>query len=285
MALAHEFLGIEAAAGFDIPRSCYNTLNDILRKAKKRFNPNDYLFSNYPDMLLKAIGDFLSKEGFTIENSTNELLSHLLQARKMNCNGSILYYSIGEELGLPLSLVLAPGHLFVRWNYTDKFEYFDWETTKNRKMWDDYYISERNMPMEPIRNHVYLTDLTRNEAQALAWHAVGLVKKWKGDYRGAILAYNQALELKPNFVEAYNDRGNARISDNNDLDGAIDDHEKAISLNPNCVEAYIGLGVAVYFKGDVEKAINLFEKAIFLNSNCGIAYENLAEAKIRKGGY
>jgi tetratricopeptide (TPR) repeat protein len=32
----------------------------------------------------------------------------------------------------------------------------------------------------------------------------------KGDYQGALAAYSQAIVLNPNYVEAYNRRGNAR---------------------------------------------------------------------------
>ena len=52
------------------------------------------------------------------------------------------------------------------------------------------------------------------------------------DYYGAIADYNKAIELNPNFADAYNNRGLAKY-DLKDYKGAIADYNKAIELNPN----------------------------------------------------
>ena len=48
--LAHEFLDIEKEC-FEVPKSCYDTLDNIIAKAKKKINVN-----NGPRMILNSIG-------------------------------------------------------------------------------------------------------------------------------------------------------------------------------------------------------------------------------------
>ena len=59
----------------------------------------------------------------------------------------------------------------------------------------------------------------------------------KGDFDRAIADFNRAIELKPDYAEAYNNRGNA-YSDKGDFDHAIADFSKAIELKPDFPIAY-----------------------------------------------
>ena len=70
-----------------------------------------------------------------------------------------------------------------------------------------------------------------------------------GDYSGAILDYNKAIEINPNDAGAYYKRGNAKriLGDNR---GAIQDYNKAIEINPNDAEAYLKRGNAKDKLGD-----------------------------------
>ena len=54
----------------------------------------------------------------------------------------------------------------------------------------------------------------------------------KSDWSGAITHFNRAIELNPNYVEAYGNRGAAKNA-NKDLDGALVDFDKAIELKPD----------------------------------------------------
>ena len=64
-----------------------------------------------------------------------------------------------------------------------------------------------------------------------------------GDYQGAIADYDRALELNPQFAQAYYNRGNAKRT-LKDYQGAIADYDKAIELNPRFAQAYYNRGVA-----------------------------------------
>ena len=61
------------------------------------------------------------------------------------------------------------------------------------------------------------------------------------DYNGAIADYTKAIELNPNYANAYYNRG---ISKHNlkDYNGAISDYNKAIEIDPNYANAYYNRG-------------------------------------------
>ncbi|WP_418006836.1 tetratricopeptide repeat protein [Nostoc piscinale] len=66
----------------------------------------------------------------------------------------------------------------------------------------------------------------------------------------------------------------------NKLDAAIAAYEKAIQLNPNFANAYLRLGTTLTLQGQnkLEAAVAAYEKAIQLNPNDADAYYNLGNA-------
>ena len=57
------------------------------------------------------------------------------------------------------------------------------------------------------------------------------------EHEKSIEYYTKAIELKPDFMEAYNNRGNA-YEEKGESDKAIENFTKAIELNPDYAEAY-----------------------------------------------
>ncbi len=104
----------------------------------------------------------------------------------------------------------------------------------------------------------------------------------KDDLDKAIRHYNKAIELKPDFFGAYNDRGIA-YGKKGDFDSAIKDLNKAIELNPNLAEAYNNRGLSYLQKGEIDTAIHNYSKAIELNPNLAEAYNNLGTAYLQTG--
>ena len=101
----------------------------------------------------------------------------------------------------------------------------------------------------------------------------GFTYQKQGNNEGAIEYYNRAIKLKPDFAEAYNNRGIA-YSDKDDFGQAIKDYNEAIKLKPDFVEAYYNRGNAYSNKGDFDQAIQDYNKAIELNPNDAEAYYN-----------
>ncbi len=63
----------------------------------------------------------------------------------------------------------------------------------------------------------------------------------KGDLDGALKDYTEAIRLKPDLAEAYNNRGVARAA-KGDPDGALKDCTEAIRLKPDYAGAYNNRG-------------------------------------------
>lgn len=82
-----------------------------------------------------------------------------------------------------------------------------------------------------------------------------------GSYGQAIAKYDEAIERKPDFPEAYYNRGLAHAA-RDDYDLAIADWNQVLLLRPGVVRAYFSRGSAYYMQGEIDKAIADFDQAI-----------------------
>jgi tetratricopeptide (TPR) repeat protein len=92
----------------------------------------------------------------------------------------------------------------------------------------------------------------------------GDIKQDKGDWNGAIDAYNKAIKLRPGDPSNYHRRADAKLG-KADWDGAIADYNKAIELisdEASKSSSYHRLGDAMMGKSDWDEAIAYFTKAI-----------------------
>jgi tetratricopeptide (TPR) repeat protein len=83
------------------------------------------------------------------------------------------------------------------------------------------------------------------------------------DVIGQIADYSEALRLKPDYVEAYNNRGHAR-HDDGDLAGAEADFTEAIRLKPDLALPYDNRGIIRAETGDLTGALADYTEAIRL---------------------
>ncbi len=103
-----------------------------------------------------------------------------------------------------------------------------------------------------------------------------------GNLPKAFEDYNTAIRLKPDFAEVYNNRGVAYgIKDQ--VDKAIADFDKAIGLNPAFADAYCNRGNAYLLTGDLEKAIEDYSLSIKHAPKDAMSYSNRGVAYLRKG--
>jgi tetratricopeptide (TPR) repeat protein len=79
-------------------------------------------------------------------------------------------------------------------------------------------------------------------------------------YDPAITAYSEALNLNPQSIQAYNNRGIAYCN-KNDFDQAISDFSHIIEIDPTFGKAYNNRAVAYMIKGEKDKARLDVEKA------------------------
>jgi len=113
------------------------------------------------------------------------------------------------------------------------------------------------------RGRVELAKNNRDKTLADTWNKFGRIKKDEGDLDNALVGYNKAIELDPNFAAAYSNRGLVKKA-KGDLDGAPDDFNKAIGLKPDLAAAYNNRGDAKRAKSDLDGALDDYDKAIEL---------------------
>jgi Tfp pilus assembly protein PilF len=104
------------------------------------------------------------------------------------------------------------------------------------------------------------------------------------DYGHAILDYDQAIRLNPEYAEAYNNRGYAYYW-NDDATHAIADYSLAIELRPNYPYAYNNRGAAYMASGHPDQAISDFDDALQLQPDFPQAYINRGNAYLRLGRF
>ena len=140
--------------------------------------------------------------------------------------------------------------------------------------------------IEKWRAIANVMDGINKEAGARAWFSIGylLYNNKRNDLETVIDAYNEAIRLKPDYVEAYNNRGTVK-SDLGQHKEAIADYDEAIRQIPNFLEAYYNRGNSKKDIGRHEEAIADYDQAIRLNSNFSAAYNNRGFVKHSLGRY
>ena len=119
----------------------------------------------------------------------------------------------------------------------------------------------------------YTEALNLNPQLVTAYNNRGLNYEAKGYFDYALEDYNRAIELKPDHVTAYLNRGN--VYDNKgDYDRAIINFNKVIELSPNLAEGYNNRGNTYKNKGDYDRALDDFSKTIALKPDDANAYLN-----------
>ncbi|MBE9124643.1 MULTISPECIES: J domain-containing protein [unclassified Coleofasciculus] len=117
-----------------------------------------------------------------------------------------------------------------------------------RSQYDQGFDSDRNLS-EPV-------GLTAKDIYTQA-----VSKALNKEYQAAIENCNRAIELNPDFVEAYVERGVSRYKLGN-ARGALQDCNQALRIDPNYARAYYYQGRARYRLGYTQAAIEAYTQAI-----------------------
>ncbi len=127
---------------------------------------------------------------------------------------------------------------------------------------------------EAIKHYEQVTSLQPN---AQRWYNLGLLYELYGGSKAikAARAYEQAIQLDPNFALAYYQLGTFRLNYKvgpaqvlvYKPETAIEELKKAIELDPKLADAHVSLGLAYYQMDMPELATAEFEKAIEIDPN------------------
>ena len=118
----------------------------------------------------------------------------------------------------------------------------------------------------------------------IAYNERGNAKDSMGDHAGAIVDFDKALEIDPQFKEVYYNRG---IAKNNmgDHVGAVADFDRALEANPQDAKVYFNRGAAKGNMGDHAAAIADFDKALKINPQLAGVYYNRGHTKNNMGDH
>eukprot|EP00761_Pharyngomonas_kirbyi_P009358 gb/GECH01009374.1/.p1 GENE.gb/GECH01009374.1/~~gb/GECH01009374.1/.p1 ORF type:complete len:252 (+),score=24.63 gb/GECH01009374.1/:1-756(+) len=106
----------------------------------------------------------------------------------------------------------------------------------------------------------------------------------RGKYKLAIEDYTKAIQLNPENVAAYNNRGFA-YRKVNQYDKAINDYSKALEIQPDNVKTYNNRGYSYARRGDYDLAIKDYDKVIELDSDNIHAFHNRGISYDKKGKF
>ena len=113
-----------------------------------------------------------------------------------------------------------------------------------------------------------------------AWDALGVTYGNEGRHDDAIIAYNRALEIKPDFAKAWSDLGFVHGRKGRHEDEIIA-YKKAVEIKPDFAEAWDNLGAAYSRQGQHEDAILAWKKTVEIRPDLaealGIPAEKLVE--------
>ena len=281
--LAHKYFEIESDI-YKITKEDYKSLDILISKAK-RINTKDK-----PTKIVLNISNFLIEEGFEsrpIKPRKAEDVFYLkFKNKKIDCKDyAVLYYSIGEELNLPLDIVFVPKHFFIRW--TKDGTTFNWETTNNKIMSDEEYVSYFKISKDMVDKGIFLKKLNGSETLGEAYCVLGNAKSdlaldnpliaetLKLD---GVSDITKAIKLDPRNPEYYLSRANIYLELLN-LDKAYQDCTRTIDLYPDFTLAYLNIVSIKLSRFDYWGAKSYFQKALEVKPNDFFAIDELVVDK------
>ena len=184
-----------------------------------------------------------------------------------------LIFSVGENERHPLEPLMRFIIRIIA-NYEDK--YVPKLTELYPELAEEAPIKTTNENSNPPP---YASELSDSEFAAHGFFSIGCLLWEGGQSEKALSAYDTSIQLKPDYAEVYNNRGNIN-SGLGSRDAALDDYDEAIRLNPNFAEAYSNRGVMKLRLGQHAAALTDLNEAIRLQPDFMNAYINRGIVKL-----
>jgi len=147
----------------------------------------------------------------------------------------------------------------------------------NRHYWETYFKENYLDSCFVLGNMALSFDRQLDEA----YHIVGRYYFEKGNIEEALVNFDKALEINPNYYNAYSYKGYLLTSAKSDYVEGINCYQKALNLGPrdDLPDRLSGLAFAYLDVGFIEKAEDYFKQAFILDGNKGLYLSNLSEIK------
>lgn len=122
--------------------------------------------------------------------------------------------------------------------------------------------------------------LVFDNANPFVHYNLGLVYQTQQRMEEALISYDRALGLKPDHVDACNNRGNV-LKELGRFDEALLAYEKALTLRPDYAEAHSNRGNILGELNRFGEALESFERALALRPQYADAYTNCSNVFIK----
>ncbi len=96
-------------------------------------------------------------------------------------------------------------------------------------------------------------------------------------YEQALAAYKRAIELKPDYADAWKNQGDA-LYNIKKYSEAIESYDKAIQIEPDYVEAWTSRGTVLKARKQYEEAIASFDEALKIEPDNAVAWKGKGDA-------
>ena len=142
---------------------------------------------------------------------------------------------------------------------------------------------KRDDAIEIWRAVAHIAEQSNDARAAIAWFSVGYLIQDENP-EDALAAYAEAIRLKPDYAEAYNNRGAVKHALGRHAD-ALADYTEAIRLKPDHARLYYNRGIEKAKLGRYEDAIADYAEAIRLKPDHTGAFYNRGIAESKLGRY
>jgi tetratricopeptide (TPR) repeat protein len=134
-------------------------------------------------------------------------------------------------------------------------------------------IVAHRMQVLELQNAELEAQIVPVSISADAWYQQGNQRYLAGDFLGAIESYDQAIAIKADFHEAWNNRG-LSLANLGRIEEAIESWDQAIVLKPDDHEAWYNRGLLLANLGRREEAIESWDQAIAIKADKHEAWYN-----------
>ena len=142
---------------------------------------------------------------------------------------------------------------------------------------------KRDDAIEKWRAIAHVVEGSDNDLAARAWFSAGYLIQDE-DPEDALADYAEAIRLKPDYAEAYSNRGVVKYALGRH-DDALADYAEAIRLKPDHARPYYNLGIVKAKLGRYDDALADYDEAIRLKPDHDGAFYNRGVAKDKLGRY
>jgi tetratricopeptide (TPR) repeat protein len=106
----------------------------------------------------------------------------------------------------------------------------------------------------------------------------------QGKLNEAIVYYQKALKIKPDYAEAHYNLGRV-LQSQNKLDEALGHYHRALQSKPDKVEVYNNIGIILKLQDRLAEAADYYSKALQIKPDYGEAHCNLGNVFAQQGKF